>query len=646
MKGCIAVLVTMVMVSMIFVPVQGSYAEGAGDMVLIDMGNGDTYWSDISSTGSCIDIAEAAADSFGFVFVSSGTGIARIGDMGEHTTGVQKCTWHLYRWNGSSWIVSDSDISFAGGHIAWGFYASGSITPVEVPDSKSAWSQSRGNSSASAVSDSAGTNSAVVPVEWYRTYTTGMVCSSIVTAGDRLYHTTNGSFGASTSDGHAWLYCINRLTGDKIWDFDLSTGGQDITVRSPGGYDITSPLIVGDMIIVNSTTEYAGENGSTVMYVYCLDRNDGTLLYKEPIVHSPPLDSDGDTMWTGRTFVTGGTTPIYDSGAMYMGTSDGRILCYSVSRESGFQKLWEYVPPSTMSGDEYTGTRGSFYFHSPIIADVDGERTLFIGNYEGYLFSVDASTGKLNWAVQMIDLGSDNKPHPGTPGSVSSYAMTSDGRLIVGCTDGGLSSLSGYTLCVDASTGKGPNGSEYHWKISALLNAPVVSGTGFYSYVSLSDDTSASLKNVDGTESAVRSAIYRFDLNGDVVWATSADYQTIKAQLTLAGDRLYAMDYSAGVFFPSGGGLTAIDVADGSEVWRLKLSPYSSNSYSMVSPTVIDGRIYVGNDYGAVYCVSEVAGPSWNGGKEIVLSGGLYHWSWVLLLIVVIATFVMLYRLY
>ena len=642
MRRLIAVTVVVIMVSLMFIPISDAEAADTDDMLLIDMGNGITYWSGIDQTGSCVDIAESAASALGLEFVSSGSGITQIGDMKEHSVGSQRCSWHLYNWDGTVWNVSDTAGSYNGGYIAWGFYPDG-VKPVETPLSMTAWTQSRGDSSESGTTDSYGTDSAVTPVEWYKTYTTGMVCSSIVVSGDYLYHTTNGSFGGTTSDSHAWIYCIDRLTGTELWKFDLSTGGQDITVRAPGGYDITSPLIVDDMIIINSTTEFNNDDGKSVMYIYCLDSLTGEIIDKQEIVHSPPLDSDGDVMWTGRTFVTGGTTPVYDSGAVYFGTSDGRILCYSVTRNSGFQQLWEYVPTSTMSGDDYTGSRGSFYYHSPVIADVDGERTLFIGNYEGYLFSVNASTGKLNWAVQMIDLGDENKPHPGTPGSVGSIAVTADGKLIVGCSDGGLSSLTGYTVCVNASTGKGDNG-DYDWKIDALLNGPVLDTDGFYSYVSPSSG-SAQITNIDGTLADVRSAIYKFDYDGNVVWV-SKDYQTIKAQLTLADGTLYAMDYSAGVFYPSGGGLTAIDSDDGSEIWRLRLEPYSSDSYSMVSPTVVDGKIYVGNDYGAVYCVSEVAGPVWNGGQEIVLSGGLEHWSWIVLIAVVIAAFFMLYRFY
>lgn len=136
-----------------------------------------------------------------------------------------------------------------------------------------------------------------------------------------------------------------------------------------------------------------------------------------------------------------------------------------------------------------------------------------------------------------------------------------------------------------------------------------------------------------------------FDLDGKVIWA-SRDYQLIKAALTLADGVLYANDYSSGRFYPSGGGVTAISAADGSEIWRLKLSPFSADSYSMVAATVIDGKIYVGNDYGAIYCISETAGPMYGDDGEIVLKNGLYHWSWVLLVLLALLGVAFLKRFY
>jgi iron complex transport system permease protein len=66
----------------------------------------------------------------------------------------------------------------------------------------------------------------------------------------------------------------------------------------------------------------------------------------------------------------------------------------------------------------------------------------------------------------------------------------------------------------------------------------------------------------------------------------------------------------------------------------------------MVAPTVIDGKIYVGNDYGAIYCISDIAGPEPGDEGEIKLGNGLLHWSWLILFAIVAVAFVILYRMY
>lgn len=596
------------------------------EAVLIDMGNGSTYWYDILTAGSCMDITEDAAEYNGLSIEISGYSVKTIGDMTAHSVGSQTCEWVFYIWNGTGW-ESSSASEYVDGSFAWGFYPDSSTVPVETPDCRTSWIMYRGDSSSSGTSDSYGTVSAVTPVEWYRTYTTGYVDSAIIVAGDYLYHTTGGTYGATGSDKNPWVYCINRLTGELVWEYTMAYGQ---------GYEVTSPLVVGDMLIVTATN----------WNIYCFDRFDGTLLYTLTLEQRYPYDSNGDIVWDGRTFFTGATTPIYDSGAIYFGTADGHVMAYSISRDDGFTLLWDYNPDDSCSSDGvYTGVKGSFYFHAPVISEIDGKRMLFIGSYEGYVYAVDASTGEEIWVQSMIDLGAENIPHPGTPGSVASISVTSTGRLIIVCSDGGLSPQDGYVLCVDASTGKGPDGYDYYWKLNVLCGGPVVTEDGFYAYVQSSVEGDKVLTYADGTEEEIISAIYKFNLDGEVIWC-SDECSLIKGAITLADGVIYTVDYSSGKFYPSGGGVTAISAEDGSEIWKIKLSPFSVDSYSMVSATVIEGKIYVGNDYGAIYCISDVAGPEYGDGGEIVLKNGLYHWSWILIIIAVAVCILFLYKYY
>jgi outer membrane protein assembly factor BamB len=66
----------------------------------------------------------------------------------------------------------------------------------------------------------------------------------------------------------------------------------------------------------------------------------------------------------------------------------------------------------------------------------------------------------------------------------------------------------------------------------------------------------------------------------------------------------------------------------------------------MAAPTVVDGKIYAANDYGAIYCISTVKGKKWDGGGEIILPGGFWHWSWALLIAIAILAVIALVRFY
>ena len=624
-----AMIVVLLIISAIPPAISSSSADAADGRMLIDLGNGTTYWCDIVSEGSYASVATVCAGLIGLSIVSTDAGITAIGGMEEHSVAGQPCSWTLYLWDAGSgrWMAGeDMGSEYRDGCFALGFYPDQGIVPTETPDEPTAWTSIGGGSSSSSVSDSYGTLNAVVPVEWYRTYTTGFVDSVILAAGDRLYHTTGGAYGDTGSDKDPHAYCVNRYTGELVWDFRYAYSQ---------GYEVTTPLIVGGMMVITAT------NGC----VYCLDRYDGTLLDTLELEMAYPLDGSGNVIWDGRTFLTGATTPVYDSGAIYFGTSDGRVMCCELTRDGELSILWTYDPPATGTKGNYTGTKGCFYYHPPVITGVNGVRMLFIGSYEGNVHALDASTGEELWVRKVIDIRDANRPHPGTPGSVGSISPTSDGKLIVCCSDGGLSSLSGYVICIDAATGNGTEGSEHDWKLDILCNHPVVVADGFYAYVSPLPSGASELMSTDGTASEARSAVYKFDLDGKVIWV-GPDCPLVKAPLTLADGVLYAMDYSAGVLYPAGGALTAIDAADGTQIWRLKLSPFSSDSYSMVAPTVIDGKIYVGNDYGAIYCISEAAGQEFGVGDEIVLENGFHHWSWFALLAVVIVSLAMLKRYY
>ena len=610
----IAILSILLLTMVPMIPVDGA---ASSDDVLVDFGNGQYQWYENKGGSTFISVLESSVDDPNII-------------KDIKTTKTADCGWHCYQWDGS-WVDKGIDLNTpCSGPIAFGYYPNG-FAPVSTPEYPTSWTTLSGSSFSTNVSVSHGQKEPKMPVEWYNTYTTGFVDSGLVVAGNMLYHTTGGVYGATGGDEDAWVYALDRFTGGIVWKYHGIKGA---------GYEVTTPVIVGDYLIVTFT---CGD-------VICFDRFTGEIKDKIEVKIDPPTNSSGNVIWDGRVFQTGGTTPVYDSGRIYFGTSHGLVVCLKLSSEGKMSIDWEYEPPCEEdSSGNYIGTRGCFYFHAPTIAKIDGKRMLFIGSYEGFVYALNADDGKEVWVKRVIDMRDDNRTAPGTPGSAASTSLSPDGsHLLVGCTDGALFSLEGFLIALDPKTGETLQVDGKDWKLSALFTSPVVTDSGFYTYVSPLSSGSKKFMKVDGSEIDATTAVYKFDWDGKVIWK-SRDYQMIKGALTLDADGiLYGTDYSAGAFWPTGGGLTAWDSSNGEEIWRVLLSPYSEDSYSMVPPTVVDGRIYTGNDFGAVYCLSNIQGEGTEEERVLALQTvGFAHWSWYLTEIVVVLSiiiFIILYR--
>lgn len=636
-KSVAVTLSILLLVLALLVPsaeVSSSSSSSSEEGILFDLGNGRTYWSDAEG-GEIKSTTENAASMLGLSIEFKDDRLASLDGVQDILIGTSSTSWKYYVWSETEWeYVPEYDLTLSfSGYVAWAFYpdvGSGEepIKPVATPDSKYVWTNFQGSSKADGVSNSSGPDNPQLPVEWSKTYTTGYVNSGILVVGDLVYHTTGGDFYATGEDNDPWIYCLNRHTGENVWKMRYDKGA---------GYEVATPVIVDDMILLPTTSSY----------VMCLDRFDGTVLWKLSVPYEPPVDDKGITEWKGRSFITGPTTLVYDSGALFFGSADGRIYCYTVDHD-GYEEQW-VVEPIIGEG------RGCFYFNAPVITSVTTdsitERVLFLGNYEGYIFAIRISDGSGYWkkdgenilGQSIIDMSASgvNTAVPGTPGSVGSIVAVSNGMLLVTCTDGAMTSLTGFITALNAATG------EELWKIEAMMSSPIALNDGFIAYVSPAAKGAPTLSFVDSSEREVGYAVYKFNYNGDAIWQ-SKEYQWIKAPLTYADGVVYGIDYSTGYYYPTGGCLTALDAKTGDEEWRLLLSPYSPSSYSMVQPTVIDGKIYVGNDYGAIYCLSNTAGELNESDFVNVLdTPGFKHWSWYVLMIgviVILATFVRLYR--
>lgn len=580
-RRILSVLIVAVMISVAIVPSIGSVSASDENTsrILIDYGNGETRWIDAMSEGSYLDVTKASMAAAGISLEanSSVTGINEFSNTvikGSSGNSVST-SWKLYtldedgNWKYDNKITASSP--YDGKTFAWGFYpdADEVICPVATPQHPEAWTTIGGSSSSENISDSYGPENLTTPPSWYFPTNNGFIDSGIVSADEYIYFISSGN---KTPKSDPTIHCLNKDSGEEIWKYSYDIGSGD---------ELTTPLIIGDMIIVCASNEN----------IYCLNRFTGELYWTENIPFDPPRDENGDIDWTGRIFRSGPSTPAYDSGALYFGSSDGKVYCYSVTKEKA-EAIWTYQ------------TNGCIYYVKPTFATINGERILYIGNYEGYIYAINANTGSLIWNKEVINYMPEGKRNPG---SVDSISIAPE-NIIVCCSDGEMSKTNGYMLMLDPLTG------EEIWKRDYVTSNPVMQEDGFIFYHDFN--------------------IYKLDWDGNEIWK-SEYVNYIKGDMTEAGGIIYAMEYSAG------GSLVSISAASGKIIQEVVVEPYTNTSYSMVQPTVLEGKVYVANDGGFIYCIdaSGTLPPAKNDDSPTY---GFNHWSWYLTFALIIAMIVVL----
>lgn len=141
-----AVAVLAVMVVSLLPLIQADLSESESPaMLLIDYGNGDYEWHEITGSGTYFDVLSSSS---GGASVSGSAltinGYSRTESSG-HSTVV--ADWCIFGWNGSYWEYAGSDAAaiYPGGDVAFGLFPEG-IIPVETPYEPHSWTEYGGSS--------------------------------------------------------------------------------------------------------------------------------------------------------------------------------------------------------------------------------------------------------------------------------------------------------------------------------------------------------------------------------------------------------------------------------------------------------------------------------------------------------------------
>ncbi|MEA2140020.1 MAG: hypothetical protein QOC91_119 [Solirubrobacteraceae bacterium] len=188
------------------------------------------------------------------------------------------------------------------------------------------------------------------------------------------------------------LRALNKKTGHTFWR------------RGLGRLSASSPAVVGKTVFAAVLSRGGGNAGR----VYALDYATGSTRWSRNLPSasesSPLVDhgklffgsqngtvyalnaSNGSVIWTYHAGGAVKASPTLSGGALYFGDYSGHVQ--AISERTG-RRLWV-----SGSGGALLGS-GTFYSTAAVFYG-----RVFLGNTDGRVYAYDASTGRLDWAVQ------------------------------------------------------------------------------------------------------------------------------------------------------------------------------------------------------------------------------------------------------
>jgi outer membrane protein assembly factor BamB len=337
----------------------------------------------------------------------------------------------------------------------------------------------------------------------------------------------------------------------------------------------SSPAVADGTVYISS---YDGN-------VYAVDARNGQLVWKYETkgehrysaTHLHGSQPKGESM--PDPFDTYLSSPLVWKGAVYLGSGDGNV--YSLNASTG--KLnWKFQT-------------GDVVHASPVISG----GVLFIGSWDSYFYALDAATGKEKWRFKT---GEDPDIHNQV--GIQSSAVVADGVVYFGCRDSNL-------YAVDATTGK--KAWVYNNKGSWVIASPLVRDGKVYFETS----DSGMLRALDAKSGA------------ELFSMKFGAWPTFSSPI-LAGDVLYLGSQSGKMF--------AIDVTEQKVLWEFQTDgnrqngttytkPDGSPNYELAflgdlyddmvvgvqkmrsvgaiysSPVLVDGVLYFGSADGNIYAL-------------------------------------------
>jgi outer membrane protein assembly factor BamB len=189
------------------------------------------------------------------------------------------------------------------------------------------------------------------------------------------------------------LEAISKRTGHTFWN------------RRLGSLSASSPAVVGNTVYA---TVLARKSGIKKGLIAAVNSSTGAIRWSRelpsPSESSPLIDHgmvffgsqngtvyalnihNGNPIWTYHAKGAVKASPTLKEGKLYFGDYSGHLQ--AISEQTG-RRLWISGSEGALLGS------GTFYSTAAVVYG-----RVFLGNTDGRIYAYDASTGKLDWAVQ------------------------------------------------------------------------------------------------------------------------------------------------------------------------------------------------------------------------------------------------------
>ncbi|MDR0523033.1 MAG: iron chelate uptake ABC transporter family permease subunit [Candidatus Methanoplasma sp.] len=560
--ACILLAILILASSALAIAPPAAGAAPDAPMVLIDMGDGRTYWTEADpDQATMAGVIEGALDDLGLAHGPLGESMAVDGRGPAKVSGSRtvESVWNVYAWDGSSWSkTSRSD--YPGGSVALGFYPR-YMAPTETPDHPDSWVMARGDAAQRAAQAAAPADGLPETVFEKSYGEKNFVCGVVLAAGGRVFAVAGG--GNNSGDPLPTLYAYDAATMEELWRFEYPRGA---------GYETATGAIAGGYYFLPATC-------GKLYRIPLSGPGPGNSLVESIDI---PMEVEEGRELVGRTYATGPSSITYDMGVLYFESSTGHVYAVDPGLNPagpGMAVIWR--------GELLGGT----YYMDVTVRD----GLLYAGALDGRLYVFDALSGAL-LASETVFTVTDNRGN--VTGSVH-VPLVAGGKIFVPFSDGrGMGTVQGGIAIYEFErAGSG----------GTLTRTAYVMEAGLCGNFALPSETS-DFTGIYFTSVKIPLGKMYADGSFEVL---NGDLESAKAGMVLLnGEHIAHAEYRSG-------GYVSILSLDGKVLSRFK-QPASVESYCMSAPVFIGGRAYVGTDggfYSSTWSAySEGAAPSGGGG--------------------------------